>query len=197
MRGDLDGNARAGERLARDDALGPRSGGDAADARHRPEKIDEVGDIVRSHVEHGTAAGEVIEARIGMPALMARAHEERRAADRPADQPLIDGAARGLVGAAEKGVGRAAEPQALGRRGFDQAARLGDGDAERLFRVDVLAGGDRLEADFNMRVRNREVQDDLDRRIGKQRVDRRAPERRIPPRAPPPPPDWRRRARRG
>ena len=149
-----------------------RPGGDAADARHRPEKIDEVGDIVRAHVEHGAAAGEVIEARIGMPALVARAHEERRAADRPADQPLIDGAARGLVRAAEKRVGRGAEPQASRGRGFDQPARLGDSDAERLFRVDVLAGGDRLEADFDMRVRNREVQDDLDRRIGEQRVDR-------------------------
>ena len=107
-----------------------------------------------------------------MPALVARAHEEGRAADRPADQPVVDGAARGLVGAAEKGVGRRAEPQALGRRGFDQPARLGDRDAERLFRVDVLAGGDRLEADLDMGVRNREVEDDLDRRIGEQRVDR-------------------------
>ena len=102
-----------------------------------------------------------------MPALVARAHEERRAADRPPDQPLIHGAARGLVGAAEKGVGRRAEPQALGCRSFDQPAGLGDGDAERLFRVHMLAGGDRLEADGDMGLRNREIQDDLDRRISK------------------------------
>ncbi len=75
------------------------------------------------------------------------------------------------MSAAEKGVGGAAEPQAFGPRGFDEAARLGHGDAERLFRVDVLAGGDSLEADFNMRVGNGEVQDDLDGRIGKQRLD--------------------------
>ena len=110
VRGDLDGNARTRERLAGDETLGPGSGRNAADARHRPEEIDEVGDIIGSHVEHRAAAGEVIEAGIGMPALMARAHEERRAADRPADQPFVDGAARGLVGAAEKRVRRAAEP---------------------------------------------------------------------------------------
>ena len=46
MGGDLDGNARPGERRAGDDALGPRAGGDAGDARHRPEKVDQVGDIV-------------------------------------------------------------------------------------------------------------------------------------------------------
>ena len=85
-----------------------------------------------------------------MPALVTRAHEECRPANRPADQPFIDGAPRSVVGAAQKGVGRRAKPQALGRRGLDQATRLGDGDAERLFRVHVLAGGDRLEADIDM-----------------------------------------------
>ena len=45
--------------------------------------------------------------------------------------------------AAEKRVGRAAEPQGLGRGGVDQTARLGDIDAERLLRMDMLAGGDR------------------------------------------------------
>jgi hypothetical protein len=105
-----------------------------------------------------------------VPTLVARAHEERRAADRPADEPLIDGAARGLVGAAEKGVGRRAKPQALRPRGFDQSARLGDSDAERLFRVDMLASGDRLQPDVDMSVWNSKIEDYLDRRIGEQRV---------------------------
>ena len=68
--------------------------------------------------------------------------------------------------------GARAEPEPFGGRGFDQSARLGDRDAERLFRVDVLAGGDRLEADLDMRLRDREVEDDLDRGIGEQRIDR-------------------------
>ena len=107
-----------------------------------------------------------------MPALVARAHEERGTADRPADQAFVEGAPRSLMGAAEKGVGRRAEPQAFGRRGFDQPARLGDGDAKRLFRVNVLAGGDRFQPDVDMGVRHSEIEDDLHGRIGKQRVHR-------------------------
>ena len=52
------------------------------------------------------------------------------------------------------------------------SARLGDVDAERLFGMDVLAGGERLQPDLDMRLRDGEVDDDLDRRIGEQRVDR-------------------------
>ena len=197
MRRDLDRHARSRKRLAGDDALGPRPRRNAADASHRPEKIDEVGDIIGSHVEHRAAAGEVIEARVGMPALVARAHEERGAADRPADQPFVDRTARGLMGAAEERVGRAAEPQALwpprrrsGRRASASA------DAERLLRMDVLAGGERLQADLDMRLRDREIEDDLDGRIGEHRIDRSAREGRIRPRALPPRRDWRRRGRR-
>ena len=154
-------------------ALGPRSGRDAADARDRPEQIDKVGDVVRPHVEHRPAAGEVVEAGLGMPALMARAHEEGGAADRPADRAVVDQLARGLVAAAEERVGRAADAQAsCRRRPRSSLARLGDIDAERLFGMDVLAGGDRPEADLDMRFRHREVEDDLDRGIGEQRLDR-------------------------
>ena len=102
---------------------------------------------------------------------MPRAHEESGAADRPADQPFVDRAARSLMGAAEKRVRRRAEPEPFGGRRFNQSARLGDRDAERLFRVDVLASGDRLEADVDMRLRRREIEDDFDRRIREQRID--------------------------
>ncbi len=172
MRRDLDRNARSGHGLARDDALGPQPRRRPADARHRTEQIDEVGHVIGAHVEHRPAAVEVVEAGIGVPALMARTHEERRAADRAADQAVVDACARGLVRAAEERVRRAAEPQALRRRRLDQPTRFGDVDAERLFRVDMLAGGDRHQADLDMRLRYREVEDDFDRRIGEERVDR-------------------------
>ena len=77
-----------------------------------------------------------------------------------------------LVRAAEERVGRAADAQAPRRGRVDQTARLGERDAERLFRMDVLAGRDRLQADLDMRLRHREVEDDLDRRVGENRVDR-------------------------
>ena len=119
---DLDRHARSRQRLARDEALGAQARRDAADARDGAEQVDEVGDVVGPHVEHRAAAAEVIEARIGMPALVAGAHEEGRPADRAADQAVVDALARGLMGAAEERVGRAAETQAPGGRGLDERA---------------------------------------------------------------------------
>ena len=55
---------------------------------------------------------------------------------------------------------------------LDELRAVREGDAERLLRMDVLAGGDRLQADLDMRLRHGEVEHDLDRRIGEQRVDR-------------------------
>src|SRR5208282_1784144 len=109
------------ERLARDESLGPRARRDAADARHRTQEIDESGDVVGPHVEHGAAATEIEEGGIRVPALMARTHEERRAADRPADEPVVDALARGLLRAAKERIGRATEAEPLGRRRVDQS----------------------------------------------------------------------------
>ena len=79
--------------------------------------------------------------------------------------------AAGLVGAAEEGVRGAAEADALCLRRVDQGFSLGDGDAERLLGMDVLAGGDRPQPDLDVGVRYRQVDDDLDRRIGEQCLD--------------------------
>ena len=58
----------------------------------------------------------------------------------------------------------------VGRR--DQLLAFGEGHPERLFAVDVLAGGDRLQADLDMGARDGEVDDDVDARVGEQIVDR-------------------------
>ena len=102
---------------------------------------------------------------------MARTHEECSAADRPTDEPLVDALAGGLLAAAEEGVGRGADPQDPGRGRIDEGARFGERDAKRLFRVDVLAGADRLQADFDMRLRAGEIENDLDRRIREHGID--------------------------
>ena len=106
VRGNLDRDARSGEGLARDEAFASGARRDAADARHGAEEVDEVGDVVRPHVEHGAAALEVVETGIRMPAFMARTQEEGRAADRPANEPFVDALARGLMRASEERVGR-------------------------------------------------------------------------------------------
>ena len=95
-----------------------------------------------------------------MPALVAGGAEEGGAADRLADGAIVDELAGCLVGAAEEGVGRAADAQALGFGRVDQLLRFGQADAQRLLRMDVLAGGDRLEADLDMGAGHGEVDDD-------------------------------------
>jgi hypothetical protein len=55
--------------------------------------------------------------------------------------------------------------------GVGQRLALGKIDAERLFRIGVLAGSERLQANGHMRLRDCQVDDDLDRRIGEQLVD--------------------------
>ncbi len=136
------------------------------------EQVDEARHVIGAHVEHRPAAVEIVEAGIGMPALMAGAHEEGGAADRLADRAGVDELARGLLRAAEEGVRRGADAHALRLRRLDQLLRLGGGDAERLLAVHMLAGRDGAEADLDMGLRHREVDDDLDRGIGEHRVDR-------------------------
>ena len=107
-----------------------------------------------------------------MPTLVAGTHEEGRPADRPADEPVVDTLPRRLMRTAEKSVGRRSEPQALCAGRVDELPRLGERDAERLLGMDMLAGGDGLEADLDMRLGHREVQDDLDRGVGQNGLDR-------------------------
>ena len=107
-----------------------------------------------------------------MPAFVAGTHEERGPADRPTDHALIDALARSLMRAAEKRVGRAAEPQGFGGGGVHQTARFGHVDAERLFRMNMLSGGEGLEADLHMGSRHGEIEHDLDGGVGEQFLDR-------------------------
>ena len=97
-----------------------------------------------------------------MPALVARAHEEGAAGDRRADRAIVDQLARGLVAAAEERVRRAADAEILGRREVHHLARLGYVDAERLFRMHMLAGVEHCQADIGVGQRHREVDHDLD-----------------------------------
>ena len=105
-----------------------------------------------------------------MPALMARAHEIGGAADGLTEHAAIDHLARSLMGAAEESVGRRADAQPFGARRLNQLLAFGKDDAERLFRIDVLARFDRAQANLNVRLGDGEVEDDVDRGIGKQGI---------------------------
>ena len=91
-----------------------------------------------------------------------------------ADRALVDQLAAGLVRAAEEGVRRAADAQAALGRARRAASALPRSHAERLLRIDVLAGVDGAQPDLDVRRRDRQVHDDLDRRVGEQLVDRHA-----------------------
>ena len=84
----------------------------------------------------------------------------------------IDRIAARLVGGAQKRIGRAADPQALRRRGEHHRLRFGKPGCQRLFQIDVLAGLDDLQAHRRMGRWHSQVHHDLDFRIGEQSVDR-------------------------
>ena len=155
-----------GSRLAHDAA----GGGDLGD---RTEQLDEVRDVVRAHVHDRAAAlPDVVEVGIGMPTLVSGQHQEGGAAERLADAAGIDQRSCRLVRAAEERIGRAADPEPFGRGRLDQPAALGERNRQRLFEIDMLAGGDGVEGHRHVGLWDGEVEDDLDPRIGEERFDR-------------------------
>ena len=165
MRCHLHGNHRALQRLAGDRPLGAGARRDARDPCNRADQVHESGDVVGAHVEHRAATFGVVEGRVRMPALMAGAHEEGAAGNGPADRALVDELAAGLMRAAEEGVGRAADAQRRAPSPSAMSVRASAVvDAERLFRMDVLAGCERFQADLDVGRRDGEIDDDLDRR---------------------------------
>lgn len=73
--------------------------------------------------------------------------------------------------AAEEGVRRAADGKALRLGDRPQLLALLQGEHQRLFRIDVFAGFEDCLGDRIVRVRNGQVDDDVDIGIGEQRLD--------------------------
>ena len=125
---------------------------DPGDARDGSDEVDQRGDVVRPHVEHRTAAGGVVEGGIRMPALVTGTHEEGRASHRLGRSRLrrracgrSGGRHRERCRAHSRRAGRACRQL---RAAF---ARRRCVSAQRLLRMDVLAGGDRHQADLDVR----------------------------------------------
>ena len=60
----------------------------------------------------------------------------------------------------------------LARAASTRLHSVRQGDGERLFRIDMLARGDRPETHRHVVLRRRQVEDDRDARVGEQRIDR-------------------------
>ena len=94
----------------------------------------------------------------------------------------VDHARAALVRAAQEGVGGAAHPQPAPSAASSSAA-LRRADPERLFGIDVLAGGDAHEAHLDVGRGNRQVEHDFDagRRAALARLVACTPNRGAPP----------------
>ena len=91
--------------------------------------------------------------------------------NRNSDQTRIDRIAAGLMGAAEKSVGRTADTQSFCSRGEHHRLRIGEPGRQRLLQIDVLACLDDLQVHRRMGGRHGQVHDDLDVRISEQCID--------------------------
>ena len=162
-------------RLRQDRALLRRRRGNRRHPAHRSDQLDQIGDIIRPDVEHRPGAGLEEEIRIRMPVLHAVSHHEARAAGDFSHLAAVDEIARKLMRAAEEGVGRRADAQALFLRPLLQVQPLPDRKHEGLFRIDVLAGVEHLLRHRVMRGRIRQVDHDVDVGCGEQAVHRLRP----------------------
>ena len=162
--------ARAGVDLP----LGPPPRAARRDAGDGPEQAHQRGEVVRPHVHQGSRALREQERRLRMPEvgplrLERRLHEQRRA-----DDPGRDGALGGLEARPQDGVGSRADAHARGIRLGEQFARGLAVKAQRLLGPHVLARGDGGPGHLHVHLRDGEVHDEIDVRVG-QHVLARAP----------------------
>ena len=152
---------------------GARREGDASRATDRRDGADEGrerGQIIRPHIEHGTAANLIIEFWVGMPAFVTVTHHESGRGDGFANRAGVDHITAGLQARAEESIGRAADAQAFLLSQCQQLLTVFAGDGERLFVIDALARVERRESDTGVGVGDGQVEDDLDFGIGQQFV---------------------------
>ena len=125
----------------------------------RAQQGDQRVDVIGAHVQQRPAAGDVVEVRLRMPALMARAHHRRHRRGGHADHTLVDRDASGLGAGAQHRVRGGADEHTRGLRRGEHLGALLRGHREGLLRVHVLARRDRPQIHLGMRRRDREVQD--------------------------------------
>ena len=86
---DVDRDLFTGTRAAADRAVIVGAAHGAGDLADRAEHIYQRGQVIRSHVEHRSAARLVVKIGIRVPALMPRQHDMGRTSDRISDAALV------------------------------------------------------------------------------------------------------------
>ena len=153
-----------------------QGGGDAesADGFYRPQQGEQRPDIVDAHVIGQRAALAAEEAE-GLAVEGLTAVDMGGYAGHAADEAAVDQLFRGLQPRAQHRVGRDAEVQAPAVRQLHQFAGLGDVRGEHLFRVDVFPSFQHPADDAIVRAGGREVDHQLDFRVGGAFVDAHGP----------------------
>ena len=139
----------------------------ALDAAH---KVDQRGDVVGTHIQHGAAAELVVELGIGMPGLVAVAGKVGGSTHDIADGALVDELTAGLNAGTHVGVGSACDPQTLLLGQLDQLNALLPGSAQGLLGVDGLTCQQGGLGDLVVLVGAGDVQHDVHLGIGEQLV---------------------------
>ena len=171
----LDRNLLAQTRAIADGAflLGDR--GQRPHAFDRAQQVDQVGDIIGAKVQHRAGTGQEKELGVGVPAFHPVVLHGGSARDDGAYAALVQNGPRLLMRAAKKGIRRAADRQALGRRQIAQRNPLFQCQNQRLFGIGVLARLKNALGDLVMGIRDRQVDDDVDVLVGQQIIDRLGP----------------------
>ena len=166
----MNGNFFAILRLAGDEALIAWRNGKTCHLGDRAEEVDEIGDVIGSHIQNWPAANLVIEGGVRVPAFMAGAHESGRSADWLTKYAIVDQPACRLVAATEERIGSRTNSQALCFCRIRKALAFGEIDAQRFFGIGVFAGVQRPQTHFHMCLGDRQVDDDFHRGVRKKRV---------------------------
>ncbi len=167
---------------------GADGAGRSGAARHRHHRGDRTEQghqrrqVVRAHVQERSAARLVVEVGIGMPSFVSRDDHGGGGRDRRADQVVVHGFSSRLDARTEHGVRSAPENDTSGVGGTEHCPPLCRVEGERLFAVDALSGGDRLQGDVGVCRRDGQVEDHLD--VGDADQLRNAATARTPARSP-------------
>ena len=164
----LDRDLLALARARSDRAFGFGRGCQSAHTLHRPQKVDQRGDVIGSHVHNRASAGLVEELGRGVPAFGPVGLNGGIACGDLTNRALVQNGAGLLMRAAQKRIGRTADRQALGLGQITQGRSLFQRQHQRLFGIGVLARFQYAFGDGVMRIGDREVDHDVQCGVGEQ-----------------------------
>src|SRR5579885_2186843 len=143
----------------------------ASNAAYRTEHSNQGCEVIRSHVKHWSRARLRIEIGVQVPVLWTVIHHKGRGSDRSTDLAFIDQLDAGLDAASQKGIGSATDAQTSGPGCVQECLPLCPVDGEWLFAVGRFTSLKDGCTDFNMSLRNRQVDNNLNLRVRKQFFD--------------------------